>query len=142
MVVDSTVVLVAVIGFWVGWSIRLSIDWRSVAWIVVFTALITFLLPYFMAFVDQSSAAISPVTYFVFGIVVMVLIFLSIYLLIAQKKSSSSGLKRVVGSIVLAAVSTYAYIVVLMSMAEYGWIDSSHSILIGNLPNWIVSPFK
>lgn len=142
MVVDSTVILMAMISLWIGWSIRLSIDWISLVWIALFTLIITFLLPYFMAFVDQSSAAISPVAYYVFGIVVMALIFLSFYLFIAQKKSASSGLKRVVGSMVLAVVSTYAYIIVLMSMAQYGWVNTDHSILIGHLPSWILSPFK
>lgn len=142
MVVDSTVILMAVLSLWIGWSIRLSIDWMSLVWIALFTVMVTFLLPYFMTFVDQSSAAISPVAYYLFGIVVMALIFLSLYLLIAQKKSSSSGLKRVVGSMVLAVVSTYAYIIVLMSMAQYGWINTDNSVLIGHLPNWILSPLK
>ena len=142
MLIDGVVILIFVLSFWIGWLIRIYIDWLSLIWVALITVVLTIFLPYFMAFVDRSSADFSPIAYYVFGFLVIALIFVAIYLLIGHRKSSSSGLKRGLGSLVLAMVSGYSLIIVLVSMAEIGWIDISDSSLMSRLPNWILSPLK
>src|SRR5690606_16306014 len=141
MVVDITVFLIFILSFWIGWSIGIAIDWVSIIWVLVFAVFITFVLPFFISFVDHSTAGPSRGVYYIFGLLTMGLIFICLYLLMGRKKFSR-GVRRFIGSGVLALLATYSYMIVLISMDQIGWIDLSRSLLIGNIPNWILNPIN
>lgn len=140
MIVDLTVILIFFISLWIGWSLRISIDWLRMLWIILFAILISITFPYFISFVKNSSTNFPITYYYIFGIVLAGMIFLGFYLLLKTNRSPSSGIRRLAGSLVLAFVSTYSLLIVLVSMAEYGLIDVSNSRVLTLLPSWILSP--
>ncbi len=142
MIIDLIIFLVFLSSIWIGWSMRIYVDWLRILWLVLFAVLVYFVLPYFISFVDHSSANLPLPLYYVFGIGVTVLIFLGFYMLIGQNHKTSSGVQRLAGSMVLALVSVYSLIVVLSAMSDYGWIDISQSLLFSKIPDWFLKPLK
>ncbi len=142
MLVDLSVIVVFLASLWIGWSTRISINWLRFLWIILFATGVAAVFPYFISFVRNSSTDFPIYSYYVFGILVIGMIFLCFYLLLRTKRAPSSGVRRLAGSLVLGLVSVYSLLVVLVSIADYQWIDAKNSIILSKLPEWILKPFN
>ncbi len=140
MIIDAILILVFVMSLWIGWSIRIYIDWRRMVWLIIFGLVIRMVLPYFVNFVEQSSANLTVAFYYTFAIGMATLIFLCFYMLF-RGKDQASGVRRIAGSIVLAIVSFYSLVIVLWTMGSYRWIDVGHSMFFSHFPEWFLKPF-
>lgn len=134
MIIDIILILVFLISLWIGWSIRIYIDWRRVVWLILYGLFIKMILPYFMNFVEQSSANLTGSFYYAFGIGMVLLSFLCVYMLF-RGKNEALGVRRIVGSIVFAIISFYSLVIVLSAMVRYGWIEVDHSVVFSIFSN-------
>jgi len=139
MIVDIILILVFLVSLWIGWSIRIFIDWRRLLWLVLFGAFISVALPFFLDFVEQSSANLTHGFYYTIGIGMAALIFFYFYLLI-RGKNGSSGVRRFVGSVVLAIVTFYSCVIVIWAMSNYGWLEVGDSLLFTHFSGWLLKP--
>lgn len=142
MIIDLLILLVFLTSIWIGWSMRIYLDWLRILWIVLFSFSIYSLLPYFISFIEHSSAELPRMVYYSIGIGVALLIFLGLYLLIQQNHKASSGVRRIVGSLVFVIVTAYSLIVLLSTMGSYGWIDISQSLVFLEIPDWLLTPLR
>ncbi len=140
MIWDVIVVLIFLISFLIGWTVRIYLNWVRVILVMGFAGILFFLIPYFVTFVEHSSAGWPSYVYYVFGLFIFLLIFLAFYIILSGNGSSITTVRRGAGSTVLAVVSTYALIIVLTSFSEYGWIDVRNSAIMTNLPSWLLYP--
>lgn len=142
MIIDVLLLLVLLASIWIGWSMRIYLDWLRILWIALFSFLIYSLLPYFFSFIEHSSADLPRLFYYGIGTGMAVLIFLGFYLLITQNHKASSGARRLAGSLVFVIVSVYSLIILLSTMGNYGWINLSGSLLFSKIPNWLLTPLR
>ena len=139
MIIDVSLILIFFISLWIGWAMRIYLDWFRVLWIILFAVLIWIILPFFMTFVAHSSTHFSVTFYYTFGIMMAVLIFLCFLMLFRTKRASSSFVRRLMGSFALAFISCYSLLVVFYTMAAYGWVDIEQSFVFSKMPEWVLN---
>ena len=141
MIIDFLLAMVFFVSLWIGWSLRIYIHWLRLLVVIIFACLIWLITPFFLDFVEHSSAEISPGVFIGFGIGLAVLIFLCFYTLIKGKKTSS-GFRRFAGSMTLALLSLYSLMIILSTLSSYGWVNVTESILFTEIPEWLLEPGK
>lgn len=133
MIIDAVSVLVFLWSSWIGWTLRILVDWVRLLWLALFCGLMVVLIPFYKRFVSHSSMNIPGIYFYILGAGLAVLIFLSYYVLLKKSFRSATGVQRLVGSLVFGEVAFLSWMVILWGFSRYGWIDISKSYVFNVL---------
>lgn len=134
---DVFFLLIALAVFWLGWSLRIYIDWIRAGWILLISWVLIAMFPYFSRFVRNSSVNIDPLFFYGVAAIIILVIFVSVNLRLKERSRQNDFLKRLTGSFIFSFVALSSFILLVLVSLKEGWIPVKNSILLGLLSGWV-----
>lgn len=134
---DLFIVVVSLLLWGLGWSIRIYIDLIQAGWVLFMVILLFLIYPYFDRFVYSSSVEIKSFVFYGVAATIYFTTFVLIGYRLNKRSRNKGWMERLTGGFVFMVTALFSLLVLIMAAWKEGWISLGDSVLLESVQRHI-----